>query len=61
MSDYLPPISFPTGVVIQNIFRAKNFNAIVSNLGSIYLFGFNTYGQLVFISSLLFHIKYNRE
>ena len=46
MGDYLPPISFPNGVVSSNIRASNTHTSMISSVGQLFMFGYNAYGQL---------------
>jgi len=46
MGDYLPPINFPTGVIIESMGNGWYTNGIISITGGLYLWGRESDGQL---------------
>jgi len=46
LGDYLPPINFPTGVMIQSMGSGTTLTAIISMNGYLYTWGLNSFGEL---------------
>jgi len=46
MSDYLPPINFPSGVVVSSFGTGWSHSGIISSTGSLFMWGWNSNGQL---------------
>jgi len=46
MSDYLPPIKFPSGVVVSSLGTGWGHVGIISSTGSLFTWGYNDNGQL---------------
>jgi len=46
MGNYLPAIAFPTGVVISSFGMAWYNVAVISSTGSLYVWGYNQFGNL---------------
>jgi len=52
MSDYLPPIIFPSGVVVSSLGTGWDHVAIISSTGSLFTWGYNNFGKLGLSHSL---------
>ena len=46
LGDYLPPINFPSGIVIDSFGSGHHHVGIITNFGYLYTWGWNTNGQL---------------
>jgi len=46
MGNYLPPIKFPSGVVVSSLGTGWDHAGMISSTGSLFTWGYNVYGQL---------------
>jgi len=46
MSDYLPPINFPSGVIVSSLGTGWSHIGIISSTGYLFTWGWNSFGQL---------------